>query len=103
MGLGYALLEEIVQVEGQYMSHDLSTYIIPSALDAPEIETIPVEKVEESGPFGAKGIGEAVCNPITPAIVNAIRDALGINITRIPATPENIYYMVKSKSDYQYL
>ena len=103
MGLGYALSEEIIQVDGHYMNRDLSTYIVPSALDAPEIDTIPVEKLEESGPFGAKGIGEAVCNPITPAIVNAIRDALGINITRIPATPENIYYMVKSKSDYQYL
>jgi xanthine dehydrogenase D subunit len=102
MGLGYALLEEIVQVEGQYMSHDLSTYIIPSALDAPEIETIPVEKVEESGPFGAKGIGEAVCNPITPAITNAIRDALGISINKIPATPESIYYAIKSNPDYRF-
>lgn len=100
MGLGYALSEEIIQVDGQYMNRDLSTYIIPSVLDAPEIETIPVEKLEESGPFGAKGIGEAVCNPITPAIINAIRNALGIGITRIPASAEDIYYMVKSNSNY---
>ncbi|HHW40643.1 MAG TPA: molybdopterin-dependent oxidoreductase [Syntrophomonadaceae bacterium] len=99
MGMGYALMEEIRQVDGHYMNKDLSTYIIPTAKDAPEIETVPVEKLEASGPFGAKGIGEAVCNPITPAIINAIRNALGINITKIPATPEDIYFMAKNKFD----
>lgn len=99
MGMGYALMEEIRQVDGHYMNKDLSTYIIPTAEDAPEIETVPVEKLEASGPFGAKGIGEAVCNPITPAIINAIRNALGININKIPATPEDIYFMAKNKFD----
>lgn len=99
MGLGYALLEQVVQNNGQYINKDLSTYIIPTALDVPEIETIPVEKLEESGPYGAKGIGEAVCNPITPAIINAIKDAIGIRITKIPATSEDIYYMLKSKTE----
>jgi CO/xanthine dehydrogenase Mo-binding subunit len=100
MGMGYALMEDVIQVDGQYLNRDLSTYIIPSAADIPEIETLPVEKLEDSGPFGAKGIGEAVCSPITPAITNAIRDALGIRITKIPATPEDIYNLVKRRSPY---
>lgn len=94
MGLGYALMEDIIQVDGEYMTKDLSTYIIPTALDAPEIETIPVEALESTGPFGAKGIGEAVCNPITPAVTNAICNALGISVTQIPLTCEKIYNSV---------
>ena len=98
MGMGYALMEQIVQVDGKYLNRDLSSYIIPTAVDIPEIETFPVEKLENSGPFGAKGIGEVVCSPITPAITNAIGNALGIRITRIPVTPEDIYNLAK-KSD----
>jgi CO/xanthine dehydrogenase Mo-binding subunit len=98
MGMGYALMEQIVQVDGKYLNRDLSSYIIPTAMDTPEIETFPVEKLESSGPFGAKGIGEVVCSPITPAITNAIGNALGIRITRIPVTSEDIYNLTK-KSD----
>jgi CO/xanthine dehydrogenase Mo-binding subunit len=56
--------------------------------------------LENSGPFGAKGIGEVVCSPITPAITNAIGNAVGIRITKIPVTSEDIYNLIK-KSDLQ--
>ena len=95
MGTGYALMEQVIQVDGKYLNRDLSTYIIPTAADTGEIETVPVERLESSGPFGAKGIGEVVCSPVTPAITNAIGNALGIRITRIPATAEDIYNLTR--------
>ncbi|MEA1928376.1 MAG: molybdopterin cofactor-binding domain-containing protein, partial [Candidatus Auribacterota bacterium] len=58
-GQGYALSEEVLVEEGEFKTRNFSTYIIPTALDIPDQETIPVESREETGPFGAKGIGEA--------------------------------------------
>lgn len=98
MSMGYALMEDVILKDGQYLTKDLSTYIIPTALDIPEIDTLPVEVLEDTGPFGAKGIGEAVCNPMAPAVVNAICSALDIHITKLPATPEMIYNLVHHKT-----
>ena len=97
MGMGYALMEDTVIEQGITKTPNFSTYIIPTSLDAPDIETIIVEELEPSGPFGAKGIGEAVCVPITPAITNAIHDATGIWVTRIPATAERVYMALKKR------
>lgn len=95
MGLGYALLENVIMQDGRMLTPNLSTYLMPSALDVPEMRTIPSESVPEpTGPFGAKGIGEAVCVPVTAAITNAIFDAIGRPVTQIPATPERIYRLL---------
>ncbi|MEW5865629.1 MAG: molybdopterin cofactor-binding domain-containing protein [Bacillota bacterium] len=98
MGTGYALTEDTIIEKGITMTPNFSTYIIPTSMDAPEIETIIVEEEEPSGPFGAKGIGEAVCVPITPAITNAIHDATGVWLTRIPATSERVYMALKERA-----
>jgi xanthine dehydrogenase D subunit len=95
MGMGYALMEDTIIERGITKTPNFSTYIIPTSMDAPDIETVIVEEPEPSGPFGAKGIGEAVCVPITPAITNAIHDATGIWVTHIPATPERVYTALK--------
>jgi len=68
----------------------LVDYIIPTALDVPEIVTSIVERPDPTGPFGAKGIGEPSLLPTAPAIVNAIQDAVGVRIRELPATPEKI-------------
>jgi xanthine dehydrogenase molybdenum-binding subunit len=49
-----------------------------------------IEEAEESGPFGAKSIGEIATVPVAPAVINAINDALGTRISRMPALPERI-------------
>ncbi|MEW6228963.1 MAG: molybdopterin cofactor-binding domain-containing protein, partial [Bacillota bacterium] len=98
MGTGYALTEDTIIEKGITMTPNFSTYMIPTSMDAPEIETIIVEEEEPSGPFGAKGIGEAVCVPITPAITNAIHDATGVWLTRIPATSERVYMALKERA-----
>jgi aldehyde oxidoreductase len=85
-GLGHALMEEFFPGKGENL-HD---YLIPSAGDMPEVESILIEDPSPVGPFGAKGIGEQAVIPTAPAILNAIHDAIGVRIRRVPATPDRI-------------
>ncbi len=86
-GLGYGLYEEFLACEGRVLSPDLATYIIPTALDAPEMETVFVPGHEESGPLGLKGVGEVGIDGPLPALANALRDAVGDCPRRFPLTP----------------
>jgi aldehyde oxidoreductase len=56
----------------------------------PPVESILIEDPSPIGPFGAKGIGEQAVIPTAPAILNAIHDAIGVRIRRVPATPDRI-------------
>jgi CO/xanthine dehydrogenase Mo-binding subunit len=85
-GLGHALMEEFFPGKGENL-HD---YLIPSAGDMPAVTSILIEDPSPIGPFGAKGIGEQAVIPTAPAILNAIHDATGVRIRRIPATPDRI-------------
>ena len=85
-GLGMALMEEFFPGKGENL-HD---YLIPSAGDMPPVESILIEDPSSVGPFGAKGIGEQAVIPTAPAILNAIHDAIGVRIRRLPATPDRI-------------
>lgn len=96
MGMGYALLEQTLFDDGRLETDNFSTYLIPTALDCPAIETHPVEVPEKSGPFGAKGIGECVGNPITPAIINAIYDAVGVRVRHLPADLEKVFFSMEN-------
>ena len=97
MGQGYTLYENVIVEQGEFKTTGFSTYILPTALDVPEHETIIVEKPEKTGPFGAKGVGEAPTVPIIPAIANAIYDAVGIRLEKLPITPE--YVMEKLREN----
>jgi CO/xanthine dehydrogenase Mo-binding subunit len=88
--VGYATIEEIKLVDGRYLNDRLATYLIPTALDAPRIEAILVEKAFSGAPHGAKGIGELPMDVGAPAVVAAIHDATGVWIHDLPATPERI-------------
>ena len=85
-GLGMALMEEFFPGKGENL-HD---YLIPSAGDMPPVESILIEDPSPVGPFGAKGIGEQAVIPTAPAILNAIHDAIGVRMRRVPATPDRI-------------
>jgi CO/xanthine dehydrogenase Mo-binding subunit/aerobic-type carbon monoxide dehydrogenase small subunit (CoxS/CutS family) len=85
-GLGQALMEEFFPGKGENL-HD---YLIPSIGDLPPIESILIEDPSPIGPFGAKGIGEQAIIPTAPAILNAIHDAVGVRIRRVPATPDRV-------------
>jgi CO/xanthine dehydrogenase Mo-binding subunit len=89
-GQGYALSEEMVYQEGQLMTPSFSEYLIPTAMDMPEVESIILESRSGLGPFGAKGIGEPAMTAVAPAIANAVADAIGVRIFELPITPERI-------------
>ena len=88
--VGYATIEEIKLRDGRYLNDRLATYLIPTALDAPRIETILVEAPYSGVPHGAKGLGELPVDVAAPAVVAAIHDATGVWIHELPATPERI-------------
>jgi CO/xanthine dehydrogenase Mo-binding subunit len=92
-GLGMALMEEFFPGKGENL-HD---YLIPSAGDVPRVESILIEDPSSIGPFGAKGIGEQAIIPTAPAILNAIHDAIGIRIHKIPATPDRVRAAILAK------
>ncbi|MGC9089806.1 MAG: xanthine dehydrogenase family protein molybdopterin-binding subunit [Caldisericia bacterium] len=93
MGMGYALMEDVLIKNGEFLVKNYSTYLIPTSMDSPyEIETIPIESFEELGPYGSKGIGETTMVPIAPAITNAIFNATGKRVKQIPATPERVFF-----------
>jgi CO/xanthine dehydrogenase Mo-binding subunit len=88
--VGYATIEEIKLRDGRYLNDRLATYLIPTALDAPNIRTILVEAPYSGAPHGAKGVGELPMDVAAPAVVAAIHDATGVWIHELPATPERI-------------
>ncbi len=90
-GLGYALVEEHAIEGGRLLNDQLSTYIIPTSLDAPEIRPIFVEHPYPWGPYGAKGLGETPIIPVAPAVTAAIHHAVGVRLNEIPATPERVW------------
>ncbi len=100
MGLGYALMEEFIQVEGQIKSRKFSQYYTPTVIDMPEeLVCINVEVPDPTGPFGATGLGETPTLPTAPAVLNAIHDATGAWVNQLPATPERVLRAIKADGD----
>jgi len=90
-GIGYALLEDTIVSDGQFLNPDLSTYIIPTISDVPyEMVTTCLESPGTVGPYGTKGVAEIVLVPTAPAILNAVFDAIGERFTKIPLTAEDV-------------
>ena len=98
-GLGLALMEEIIQIDGKIRNASFTDYLLPTMLDMPPVVVALIEEPDPQAPLGAKGVGEPPCISVTPAIAAAIRDALrqadGNNhranrITRVPVRPADI-------------
>src|SRR5262249_44563564 len=88
--VGYGLLEELVMDKGRVVNNRLTNYIIPTALDSPEMNAVLVEKEYKFGPFGAKGVGELPMDGAAPAIAAAVFNATGAFVNEIPVTPERL-------------
>lgn len=89
--LGWGLMEKGVYENGRPVNNRLQTYIIPTAADTPEWNTIVIEDPFSAGPRGAKGVGELPHNGAAPAVANAIHNATGIRVTDLPITPEKLF------------
>jgi CO/xanthine dehydrogenase Mo-binding subunit len=94
--MGY-VTENISYNNGYTKAHSLAEYLIPTAADTPEIETIMTESAGGLGPYRAKGIGEPADNSIAPAVINAIYDAVGVRMKSMPVTPEKLLFAIKEK------
>lgn len=96
MQLGFTLTENMVFRDGQLTNGSLADYKIPSLLDMPsEFINECVDSRQTTGPFGAKGLGESSTIALSPAIGNAIADAIGIHLTELPLTPETIFRAIQ--------
>jgi CO/xanthine dehydrogenase Mo-binding subunit len=97
MGFAEALMEEQVFKDadhgraGLHNAPSLLDYRIPTSLDTPELESLIVESLDPEGPYGAKEAGEGPLHPSIPAIANAIYDAVGIRLDRLPFSPPNVW------------
>jgi xanthine dehydrogenase D subunit len=89
-GLGLAVMEEIIVKDGKVRYPSFTDYLLPTFLDAPTVEMVFIEEHEPKSPLGAKGIGEPPCISVTPAIANAIRQAVGRELPRVPIRPYDI-------------
>jgi CO/xanthine dehydrogenase Mo-binding subunit len=90
-GIGYALYEKVILQNGRMANNQMTNYIMPTAEDVPPIHVSWEELPFQHGGFGAKGVGELPHDGPAPAILNAIRDATGINFTAIPLLPEDLF------------
>jgi xanthine dehydrogenase molybdenum-binding subunit len=91
-GLGYALMENLRldPVAGRLVNTNLREYKLPLMEDIPPIEMVNIERLDPTGPFGAKGIAELGIIPVAAAIRNAIFNATGVALNDLPLTPEGI-------------
>jgi CO/xanthine dehydrogenase Mo-binding subunit len=99
MGVGYALTERLILEKGEVMNPNFRDYKLLTAKDVIPVEPVIIESMDEAGPYGAKGIGEPGLVPSAPAIANAIYDAVGIRLKKLPMTPERILKAIKEKEN----
>ncbi|MCJ7724712.1 MAG: molybdopterin-dependent oxidoreductase [Anaerolineales bacterium] len=96
MGLGNTLTEHFIIKDGYIITDRLARYRIPSIILTPEIVSIIIEQPTQDGPYGAKGVGEIVSIPTAPAITNAIYNAVGVRVDRLPLDQEQILWGIKA-------
>jgi CO/xanthine dehydrogenase Mo-binding subunit len=99
MSLGFTLFEKMeFDAEGQLRNASFAEYKIPGMLDVPpEIVNEAVVAEQKTGPFGAKGVGETGTFGVSPAIANAIHDAVGVRLTSLPMNPEAVFSALAAK------
>ena len=99
MQLGFTLFEKIHIDGGQITNASLADYKIPGMHDLPNLmENLWVEHEQSNGPFGAKGVGESSMFCISPAVANALDDAVGVRLTELPLNPEAVLRAIKAKA-----
>ncbi|MEQ8155551.1 MAG: molybdopterin cofactor-binding domain-containing protein [Clostridiaceae bacterium] len=97
-GIGYALYEDVKHdFHGRLQTNSFMQYKIPTRKDIGNIIVDFEPSYEPTGPFGAKSIGEIVINTPAPAIAAAVYNAVGVNIRRLPVTPEKVFMAMNKK------
>ncbi|HTM26708.1 MAG TPA: xanthine dehydrogenase family protein molybdopterin-binding subunit [Vicinamibacterales bacterium] len=97
-GIGWALYEDVVWREGRMINAQMTNYIMPTSMDLPPIRVYFEEVPYAYGPGGAKGIGELPMDGPAPAIFNAVAQAIGADVTRLPLTPERLMSVMEESA-----
>ena len=98
-GVGWALNEEYFMGDsGVMLNTSLLDYRMPTALDLPPIDAVVIEVRNEGHPFGVRGVGEASIIPPLAAIANAVHDAVGVRMRRLPMTPASVLKAIQEKN-----
>ena len=97
MQLGFTMFEKINLDNGQITNASLADYKIPGIADVPPMVNDAIDAYQYNAPFGAKGVGESSTMPVSPAIANAIDDAIGVRLTELPLTPEAVLCALREK------
>ena len=87
-------MEELREETGKILNPTFADYLMLTAEDMPPMQTILVEKPATEGPFGNKGVGEPPIAPPTGAVANALAEATGVNVDRLPLTPEEVSSLI---------
>lgn len=90
MGMAQALSEETAYHEGLHLNPNFLDYRFPTIVESPDIEIKIIEPVDPNGPFGAKEASEGALSSIVAAIASAVKDAINIEMTEIPITPDRL-------------
>jgi len=98
LGVGMALIEEIVFDGGRVLNPTFLDYKLPTLVDMPETESVIVESGADEGPYGAKGIGESATAPVPAAVGNAVFDATGVQMKHLPIRAEKVYRALRERS-----
>jgi len=99
MGVSHALTERFLVEEGRVVTDRFASYRMAPIAQTPEIISIPIEHPLRSGPFGAKGVGEIVTIPTPPAIANALYNAVGVRVDRLPIDQEQVLSAILMRKD----
>jgi len=100
MQLGFTMFEKMHFDGGQVTNASLADYKIPGIFDVPlSMENEAVDSVQHSGPFGAKGVGESATFGVSPAIANAIDDAVGVRLTELPLNAEAVFRALRARDN----
>ena len=100
MSIGFCLGEDCSFNNGELIHKDFSTYLMPTSIDVPNIASYHVDAYEESGPLGAKGAAEVSTVSIAPAINEAVRQASGAILTKLPLSREDILKALELREEY---
>jgi xanthine dehydrogenase molybdenum-binding subunit len=98
MSLGQALCEQVLfDDKGRTLNPTFVDYLMPTWNMIPKIETVLIEGYPGAGPYGTKGAGEIGCVPPPAAVANAIFNAVGVRLTKLPLSPENVLRAIREQ------
>ena len=95
MGIGYALMEQLMIDDGKVATTHFGDYKIPTIQDIPPMRTVVTEMPKGPGPYNSMAIGETSNIPVAAAIANAVEDAVGVRITELPITAEKVFQALR--------